>query len=376
RFRRHGRRWNHGESPVFGSLQAILVDSVARPGVERRRAGADQTVHLLFCRLADWLLLRPEGQRRYAGRRSRHHAGCSLGVDHRLYSGSFYQPDLHRDQPDRDLVPQATPNPPDNNSAAKGDAPSLLRFEDVTVNFAADPPALNHLSFNVRKGETRVILGAAGTGKTVLLKTAMGLIQPAGGRVFLFGEDVTDMPEVQLFDIRSKIGMLFQESALFDSMTVAQNVAYPLLNQKAIVMPREQMEPLVRKSLSFVELEHTMEKYPSELSGGMRRRVAIARAVVTNPPLLLYDSPTAGLDPITAHTIMSLIIKERDANNTTAVVVTHRYQDGNLVTNFRYNPKSGNLDPAGPEGTNTIFMVMKDGRLIFEGSQKDLEASQ
>jgi phospholipid/cholesterol/gamma-HCH transport system ATP-binding protein len=252
---------------------------------------------------------------------------------------------------------------------------SLLRFEDVTVSFGPDPPALDRLSFNVLRGETRVILGAAGSGKTILLKTAMGLIQPASGRVFLFDEDVTNMAELQLFDIRSKIGMLFQESALFDSMTVAQNVAYPLLNQKAIVIPRDQMEPAVRKSLSFVELEHTMEKYPSELSGGMRRRVAIARAVVTNPPLLLYDSPTAGLDPITAHTIMALIVKERDANNTTALVVTHRYQDGNLVANFRYNPKSGRLDPVGEGGTKTIFMVMKEGRLVFEGSQTELEAS-
>ena len=141
--------------------------------------------------------------------------------------------------------------------------------------------------------------------------------------------------------------MLFQESALFDSMTIAQNVAYPLLNQKAIKMPREKMEPAVRDSLRFVELEQTMEQYPSELSGGMRRRAAIARAVVTEPPLLLYDSPTAGLDPITAHTIMALIIKERDVDNTTALVVTHRYQDGNLVANFRYNPDSGRLDPAG-----------------------------
>ena len=128
-------------------------------------------------------------------------------------------------------------------------------------------------------------------------------------------------------------------------MTIAQNVAYPLLNQKAIQMPREKMEPAVRDSLRFVELEQTMEKYPSELSGGMRRRAAIARAVVTKPPLLLYDSPTAGLDPITAHTIMALIIKERDVDNTTALVVTHRYQDGNLVANFRYNPDSGRLDP-------------------------------
>jgi phospholipid/cholesterol/gamma-HCH transport system ATP-binding protein len=251
---------------------------------------------------------------------------------------------------------------------------SLLRFEDLTVTFGADSPALNRLSLDVHRGETRVIMGAAGSGKTVLLKAAMGLIQPAGGRVFLFDQDVTNMAEVQLFDIRSKIGMLFQESALFDSMTVAQNVAYPLLNQKAIVIPRDQMESVVRKSLSFVELEHTVEKYPSELSGGMRRRVAIARAVVTNPPLLLYDSPTAGLDPITAHTIMALIVKERDANNTTALVVTHRYQDGNLVANFRYNPKSGRLDPVGTGGTNTIFMVMKEGRLVFEGNQTELEA--
>ncbi len=252
---------------------------------------------------------------------------------------------------------------------------SLLRFEEVTVGFD-DLIVLDKVSFDVREGETRIILGAAGSGKTILLKTAMGLIVPRGGRVFLFGDDITGTPEARLFDIRSRIGMLFQESALFDSMTVAQNVAYPLLNQKAISIPRDQMEPAVRKSLSFVELEHTMDKYPSELSGGMRRRVAIARAVVTNPPLLLYDSPTAGLDPITAHTIMSLIVKERDANNTTALVVTHRYQDGNLVTNFRYNPNSGNLDPAGPEGTNTIFMVMKEGRLVFEGSQAELEASR
>jgi len=252
--------------------------------------------------------------------------------------------------------------------------PSLLRFEEVSVRFDPDPPVLDKLSFNVRAGETRIILGAAGSGKTVLLKTAMGLIQPVGGRVFLFDEDVTNKPETELFNIRSKLGMLFQESALLDSMTVAQNVAYPLLNQKAIVIPRDQMESAVRKSLSFVELEHTMDKYPSELSGGMRRRVAIARAVVTNPPLLLYDSPTAGLDPITAHTIMALIVKERDANSTTALVVTHRYQDGNLVANFRYNPNSGRLDPAGPEGTNTIFMVMKEGRLVFEGNQTELEA--
>jgi phospholipid/cholesterol/gamma-HCH transport system ATP-binding protein len=256
---------------------------------------------------------------------------------------------------------------------------SLLRFEDVTVSFG-DVKALRNLSFNVVKGETRIILGAAGSGKTVLLKTAMGLNPVTSGKVFLFNEDITDMPEQALFDARRKVGMLFQESALFDSMTVAQNVAYPLLNQRVGRMPRDKMLPAVRDSLRFVELEHTLTKYPSELSGGMRRRVAIARAVVTKPPLLLYDSPTAGLDPITAHTIMALIIKERDVDNTTALVVSHRYQDGNLVANFRYNSESGRLDPAsvdpsGDSRTNTIFMVMREGTLVFEGKQSDLEAS-
>jgi phospholipid/cholesterol/gamma-HCH transport system ATP-binding protein len=252
---------------------------------------------------------------------------------------------------------------------------SLLRFENVQVTFENDVRALDGFSCDVKQNETRIILGATGSGKTVMLKTAVGLNHPSAGRVFLFGDDITDKPEAELFRLRGKVGMLFQESALFDSMTIAQNVAYPLLNQPGVRMPRGEMETAVRDSLRFVELEHTMEKYPSELSGGMRRRVAIARAVVTKPPLLLYDSPTAGLDPITAHTIMALIIKERDVDNTTALVVTHRYQDGNLVANFRYNPDSGRLDPAGDSGTNTIFMVLREGRLVFEGSQDELEAS-
>jgi phospholipid/cholesterol/gamma-HCH transport system ATP-binding protein len=251
---------------------------------------------------------------------------------------------------------------------------SLLRFEKVCVSFGG-VPALRDVSFDVKTGETRIILGAAGSGKTVLLKTAMGLNRVDSGKVFLFDEDVTRKPEAELFDIRRRLGMLFQESALFDSMTIAQNVAYPLLNQRANRMPRDKMEGAVRDSLRFVELEHTLEKYPSELSGGMRRRVAIARAVVTKPPLLLYDSPTAGLDPITAHTIMALIIKERDVDNTTALVVTHRYQDGNLVANFRYNPESGRLDSASGTGTKTIYMVLREGELIFEGQQTELESS-
>lgn len=252
-----------------------------------------------------------------------------------------------------------------------------LRFDDVSVVFD-DVPVLSHVSFQAREGESRVILGAAGSGKTVLLKTALGLIKPTSGKVYAFGQDLTVMRERELFDIRSKIGMLFQESALFDSLTIEENVAYPLQNQKAIRCPPEQVHRRVEEALNFVELGGTLGKFPSELSGGMRRRAAIARAVVTNPPLILYDSPTAGLDPITAYTIMALLIKARDVGRTTTLVVTYRYQDGDLLANFRYNSKQGGLERSG-NGTKpdarTSFMVLREGRLIFEGDQDHLEAS-
>jgi phospholipid/cholesterol/gamma-HCH transport system ATP-binding protein len=259
--------------------------------------------------------------------------------------------------------------------------PPVLRFEDVTVTFDG-VPAITGISFQALESESRVILGAAGSGKTVLLKTAMGLVRPDSGKVFVFGKDLTTLRERELFQVRSRIGMLFQESALFDSLTIEENVAYPLLNQKSIRFPKGQVHQRVEEALDFVELGGTLEKMPSELSGGMRRRAAIARAVVTNPPLLLYDSPTAGLDPITAHTIVALIVKERDLNKTTTLVVTHRYQDGNLIANFRYNSKQGVLEPARnggrPMGTRearTTFMVLREGRLVFEGDQDRLEAS-
>src|SRR5437762_2246326 len=210
---------------------------------------------------------------------------------------------------------------------------TALKFEHVTVSFNTDL-AINDVSFELPAGDTRVLFGAAGSGKTTVLKTALGLLKPASGRVFVFGQDITDMPEHALFDVRSKIGMLFQESALFDSMTIEENVAYPLLNQKSIHCPPGEVQPRVDQALEFVELAGTQEKFPSELSGGMRRRAAIARAFVTGPPLLLYDSPTAGLDPITSHTIIALLIKERDISHTTTLMVTHRYQDGNLIANF------------------------------------------
>jgi len=254
----------------------------------------------------------------------------------------------------------------------------VLRFEHITVTYDG-VPVLSDISFDAFEGESRVILGAAGSGKTVLLKTAMGLIQPDSGKVYVFGKDLTGMQEREMFEIRSRIGMLFQEGALFDSLTIAENVAYPLVNQKSIHCPPEQVQPRVEQALEFVELGGTLEKFPSALSGGMRRRAAIARAVVTEPPLVFYDSPTAGLDPITAHTIIALLIKERDVTHTTTLMVTHRYQDGNLVANFRYNSKQGSLEPArgGLGGaTRTTFMVLREGRLVFEGDQDRLESQK
>jgi phospholipid/cholesterol/gamma-HCH transport system ATP-binding protein len=255
--------------------------------------------------------------------------------------------------------------------------PSILRFEHVTVSFDGEE-VLHDVSFEAFEGESRVTLGAAGSGKTVLLKTALGLIRPESGRVLVFGEDLGVMREAQLFEIRSRIGMLFQESALFDSLSIEQNVAYPLLNQKSIRCPAAEVRGRVEEALDFVELGDTLNKFPSELSGGMRRRAAIARAVVTGPPLVLYDSPSAGLDPITAHTIMALLIKERDTAQTTTILVTYRYQDGNLMANFRYNSKQGRLEPArrsaGPL-PRTTFMVLREGRLVFEGDQDRLESS-
>jgi phospholipid/cholesterol/gamma-HCH transport system ATP-binding protein len=254
---------------------------------------------------------------------------------------------------------------------------SILRFEDVSLCFD-EQPALDGVSFDLKAGESCVILGAAGSGKTVLLKAAIGLLKPDRGHIWLFGRDITALPESELVDLRSRVGILFQEGGLFDSLTIEENVAYPLLNQRSVRCPRDQVRPRVEAALRRVELEHTLDKYPSELSGGMRRRVGIARANVTEPPLVLYDSPTAGLDPITANTIMSLILKERDTKNTTTVIVTHRYQDGHMLANFRFHPATGRIEPAPHDeahgASSTKFLVLRDGRLVFQGTQRELEA--
>ncbi len=254
---------------------------------------------------------------------------------------------------------------------------SVLRFEHVSVQLD-EVMALDDVSFEMETGGTRVIFGAAASGKTVLLKTALGLLRPTSGRVFVFGRDITTLSEEDLFDIRSNMGVLFQEGGLFDSLTVEENVAYPLENQKALRCRPAETLSRVEQALRFVELEHTLDKFPSELSGGMRRRVGIARAIVSEPRLVLYDSPTAGLDPITAYTIMALIVKERDLNKTTTLMITHRYQDGSVLTRFRYDPDTDRLQKANGAGGGgrTKFLVMKEGRLVFEGTQAEMEASR
>jgi phospholipid/cholesterol/gamma-HCH transport system ATP-binding protein len=255
---------------------------------------------------------------------------------------------------------------------------AILRYENVSLAFAGEP-ALVDISFEVAPGQTCIIYGAAGSGKSVLLKTATGLLKPDSGRIFLFGDEITSLDEEDLFTSRAKVGVLFQEGGLFDSLNIEENVAYPLLNQRhAKNVDEAKAHERVVEALRFVELEHTLEKFPSELSGGMRRRVGIARAMVTEPPLILYDSPTAGLDPITANTIIALILKARDTKNTTSMIVSHRSQDGRLMANFRYNPQNGELEAA-PEDSHvhdtTKFMVFCEGRLVFEGTEEELEAS-
>ncbi len=261
---------------------------------------------------------------------------------------------------------------------SQGISTSILRFNRVTLRFEEEAPVLDTISFELERGETCVILGAAGSGKTVLLKTAIGLLRPDEGSITLFNQEVTGLEEHALMEFRGRVGILFQEGGLFDSLTIEENVAYPLVNQKIFDLKPQDVRRRVQEALRFVELEHTLEKFPSELSGGMRRRVGIARANVTEPPLVLYDSPTAGLDPITANTIIALILKERDVKSTTTAMVTHRYQDGHLMANYRYNPETERLEAAtanGDDAPRTKFLVLQQGRLVFEGTQRELEAS-
>lgn len=258
-------------------------------------------------------------------------------------------------------------------AADQSSAPVVMAFEGVSFQVEEDY-ALRDISFELRRGETLIIHGAAASGKTVLLKIALGLLRATSGRVSLFGADVTRLHERDWYLVRERVGVLFQEGGLFDSLTIQENVAYPLLNQHSVRIPANQTEARVEQSLEFVELGHTLAKFPSELSGGMRRRVGIARAIVTQPELLLYDSPTAGLDPITANTIMALIAKGRDVRGATTVMVTHRHQDGEILARYRYDEQTASLRPASSD-TRTRYMVLREGRIAFLGSPGEFDRS-
>lgn len=253
-----------------------------------------------------------------------------------------------------------------------------VAFENVRLGFA-EGDVLRGISFQVLPRETRVLLGETGTGKTLTLKLAAGLLQPSQGSVQVLGHEVSSMSEQELLPFRRQIGFVFQEGALFDSMTVGDNVAYRLREDR---VDEDEIEPRVREILRFVELEQTVDQLPSELSGGMRRRVSIARALVNRPQIVLYDSPTAGLDPVTSQTIITLILRLRDVFGVTALLATHRLQDGFALANFRFDPETKRVvrDRAAarpePGGGATKLLVYREGRIYFEGAPEELAASR
>jgi len=245
-------------------------------------------------------------------------------------------------------------------------------FDDVFLAFEENE-VLRGVSFQLPYGETKALFGVAGSGKTTILKLALGLLQPDSGRITVLGNDVTSMRELDMFPLRSHLGMVFQESALFDSLTVSENVAFRLMEEKGVY--DEETDQRVREALRFVELEQTVDLFPSELSGGMRRRVAIARAIITQPELLLYDSPTAGLDPVTSNTIIELIVKQRDVSKASSLLVTHRLQDAFTMATHEFDAGTNQMR-ALPRGqycnVPMSFLILRDGKVIFDGDVHQL----
>jgi len=247
-------------------------------------------------------------------------------------------------------------------------------FQNVSLAFEGNQ-VLSEVSFELTRGETKMLLGVLGSGKSTILKLALGLIKPDSGDILVLGQHVNEMKEEELFQLRRRIGMVFQESALFDSMTVRENVAYRLTEEH---VPTEKIETRVREALRFVELEHTLDMFPAELSGGMRRRVAIARAIITEPEVLLYDSPTAGLDPVTSTTIIELLVKQRDVYHTSALMATHRLADTLTMATHYFDEKSNKMLPI-PDGSSieakSTFLFLRDSKIIFDGDIRQLATS-
>lgn len=254
---------------------------------------------------------------------------------------------------------------------------AAIEFRDVHLAFD-DKVVLDGVSFTVRRGETKVILGRSGGGKSTAIRLILGLLKPDAGRILIDGEDITNYTEEEMMAVRQKIGMVFQEGALFDSLSVYENVAYRLREQG--VIDEDEVEQEVRRMLRFVDLEDAIDKMPNELSGGMRRRVGIARALVGDPEIVLFDEPTAGLDPPTARTICELAIKLRDLHDVSSIFVTHE------MNNLRYlSSEYATVNTDGhviyeKEGEklcliNTEVIMFRDGKIIFGGSDERLRSS-
>jgi phospholipid/cholesterol/gamma-HCH transport system ATP-binding protein len=249
----------------------------------------------------------------------------------------------------------------------------LIAFKDVSIGFDQHE-VLRGVSFDVWPGETKVFLGESGSGKTLIMKMAIGLIRPDAGRIWVMGHEIGEMPEKDLLDFRRHVGFVFQEGALFDSLTVSENVAFRLREEN---IPEQETETRVREALRFVEMEAAIEKYPSELSGGMRRRVSIARALVDHPRLVFYDSPTAGLDPVTSQTIITLIMRGRDLQGVTSLLATHRIQDAFGLANFRFDKQTDRVAHLGTNGASagalpTSILVLREGQIYFDGPADDV----
>ena len=252
-----------------------------------------------------------------------------------------------------------------------------IEFKDVLLAFD-DRVVLNRLSFKVMKGETKIILGGSGGGKSTIIKLVLGLLKPDEGRVFVDGEDITDHNERQMMTVRKKIGMVFQEGALFDSLSVYDNVAYRLHEQG---LREDEVEPEVRRMLRFVNLEDAIDKMPAELSGGMRRRVGIARALIGDPKIVLFDEPTAGLDPPTARTICELAMKLRDLEDVSSIFVTHEMNNLDYIcSEYAVVNEEGQV-VFEVEGErlcliNSKVMMMKEGNVIFSGTDERLRKAE
>lgn len=251
-----------------------------------------------------------------------------------------------------------------------------IEFRNVHLSFD-EKKILNGVSFTVRRGETKIILGRSGGGKSTTIRLILGLLKPDSGQILVDGEDITHYNEQQMMPIRQKIGMVFQEGALFDSLSVYENVAYRLNEQR---VPEEEIENEVRRMLRFVDLEDAIDKMPDELSGGMRRRVGIARALIGDPPIVLFDEPTAGLDPPTARTICELAIKLRDLQDVSSIFVTHEMNNLEYLSSEYATVNENGEVIFEKEGeklclTNTEVVMFREGKIIFSGKDEQLRAS-